>query len=226
MNNKTVLITGANRGLGNALAKAFNQADYSLILNARTDLETFIKELRFTFDFVPGDLRDADTISRLAIAASDKDLDILINNAGIYVNAPLTAMKEEQIRETIEVNLMAPMLLTRAVWPVLVRKNTGLIVNINSLAGREATSPGQAAYCASKHVLRGFSEALQFDASRDGIEVIDVMLGALQTDMQRDRTGDWSKLMDPKEVAQTILSLCMERWSSRVTEVVICRSTY
>lgn len=222
MNNKTVLITGANRGLGNALARVFGEAGYELILHARNDIEDF----PFDFKFVGGDLTDKDTISRLAIAAGEKDMDVLINNAGIYVNAPLTLTKEDYLREMIEVNLIAPMLLTRAVWPGLARKSAGLVININSLAGREAGSPGQAVYCASKYGLRGFSEGLQFDASRDGIQVIDVLLGALQTDMQRERAFDWSKLIEPKEAARTILSLCEERWSSRVTEVVICRSTY
>ncbi len=222
MKNKTVLITGANRGLGRELAKVFAGAGYSLILNARTD----VKELPVHCHFVPGDLRDADTMTQLAIAASTKDLDILINNAGIYHNAPFSVMKESELRKTIEVNLLAPMLLTRAVWPVFVRKRSGIVVNVNSLAGRQATSPGQAAYCASKHGLRGFSDAIQYDATRDGIQVMDVLLGALKTDMTRERIPDWDILIEPAEVARTIYSLCKDRLSHRIPEVVISRSVY
>jgi short-subunit dehydrogenase len=229
---KTVLITGANRGLGKALAECFSynhrriprSIEYKLILNARKfDLN---KSRWFNFlssgcayDFVDGDLLHSDTISKLAA----NDVDILINNAGVRFAKPFSELSEDEIRETIDTNLMAPILLTKALWTAL-KKNKGLVVNINSLAGKTGGN-GETAYCASKHGLAGFSSALQFDATKDGIRVIDVFVGAMQTNMTKERK-DYEKLIYPKDVAETIYSLCKDYASMRITEININRRRY
>lgn len=214
---KTVLITGAGRGLGASLAHNFKFSEkYKVILHFKSKL---LVTGFFDWKTVKGDLRSAKTISRLA----KHDIDILINNAGVYCNKPFPEMSEDDFRKAIDTNLLAPILLTNALWPTL-KKNSGLVININSLAGKQGSN-GETAYCTSKHGLRGFSSALQFDATRDGIRVIDVFLGAMKTDMTKNRK-DFDKLIDPKEAAQIILNLCNNYQTLRITEIDISRGNY
>lgn len=223
---KTVLITGASRGLGKALVEIFTSKnhnflgpdnDYRLILHCKES--ELPKPMGIECDVVKGDLILDDTISSLA----EYDIDILINNAGIYINKPFAETTEDDFREIIDINLLTPILLTKALWPTL-KKNSGLVININSMAGKQG-GQGETAYCASKHGLRGFSSALQFDATRDGIRIIDVFLGAMQTDMAKGRKN-FDKLISPSEIAKVIFNLCENYQSLRVTEIDINRRKY
>jgi short-subunit dehydrogenase len=99
-----------------------------------------------------------------------------------------------------------------------------VIININSLAGK-SDSPGEAVYAASKHGLRGFSSCLQYDATRDGVTVLDVYLGGMQTDMTKGREG-WGKLINPAKAADVIYSLGRKVSTLRITEAEIRRRRY
>lgn len=227
---KTVFITGASRGLGKALAEIFADNNhnllgpddaYRLILHCKnSELQ---KPIGIECHIVNGDLVLDGEIQKLASVAERRDIDILINNAGIYCNKPFSEMSEDDFRETIKTNLLAPMFLTRALWPAL-KKKSGLIININSHAGKSGTN-GETAYCASKHGLRGFSSALQFDATKDGIRIIDVFLGAMKTDMTKGREN-FDKLINPAEAAKAIFNLCENYQSLRITEIDISRRNY
>jgi short-subunit dehydrogenase len=205
---KTALITGASRGLGKALANKFNTDQYELILHSTAQ----------------GDLTYGDTISRLVELAERKDVDILINNAGAYLNEQLENMTIQEIKRVIDLNLIAPILLTKAIWPIFVKKQSGLVININSLAGING-SDGETIYCASKHGLAGFLRALQFEATRNNIRVIDVYLGSMKTDMAKDKNG-YEKFICPDDAAETIYTLCNEYKSLRITDVTLCRREY
>jgi len=216
---KTFMVTGASRGLGRALADEVLARGHRLIFHQRTQ-----ERKPITADMVvTGDLRDNMTIRKLAQAASQLDMDILINNAAVHVAKPLTDLTESVIIDAVENNLVIPMLLTRAVWQVL-RRQRGTVINVNSLASR-APGWGETAYGASKAGLSGFSEALQWEATEHGISVIDVLLGAMQTDMA-GRRPDFDQFIDPREAAAAIVDLCESRPSLRVTSIVIKRRRY
>ena len=220
---KTVMITGANRGLGLELARAFHNVPdedrVNLILHCRRG-----GKLPFWGDVADGDLRDPKTIDYLAKLAFEANLDILVNNAGIYLNKSILGMSYNEVRRVVEVNLLAPIFLTMAVWPVFARKKSGMVVNINSLAGKEGGS-GESVYAATKAGLAGFSEALQFDATRDGVRVVNVNIGAMRTDMTKDRK-DQDKFIDPADAAKMIVRLCERHQSMRVTTVDLKREIY
>lgn len=216
---KTVLITGASRGLGKELAKVFAENGYDLILACRQSV-TLHENGHPVFT---GDLSHPKTISHLAEAAKNYDIDILINNAAIYVNKPFDEITGDEIQKVIDINLVAPMKLTKFVWPVLAKKS-GMIVNINSTAGQSGAN-GESAYCASKFGLRGFSEALQFDGTKDNVRILNVNVGAMKTNMTKGR-DDWYNFIDPKEAAETIFKACCNRQSLRVSEINILRSQY
>lgn len=171
---------------------------------------------------VMGDLKDALVLCRLTEEASQKDLDVLIHCAGVYENSPFYSGKD--FEEIIEINLLIPMRLTRSIWPIFERRRSGLIVFINSLAGKQG-GDGETAYSASKHGLAGFARALQFDAAKIGVRVLSVFLGAMKTDMTRHRP-DWDRLIDPQEAARAIVSLCEDYPTLGLREVEIGRTIY
>ena len=202
---KTVMITGAGRGLGKCLADTFGQHGYNLVLHCGRE---------------DGDLKDYSTILKLAELAEIKSLDLLINNAGVYVNKPLLDTSCNEFREVIETNLLASIFLTRAIWPVFQEKKSGTVIFINSVAGKCGSS-GELAYCASKFGLKGFADSLQFDGIRDNVRVISVFLGAMKTDMTKNKREDSNCNIDPYEVALIILDLCKNYKGAKATEITI-----
>ena len=197
---KTVLITGSNRGLGKALAEAFLEAGHKLILPTR---------------FLVGDLAKPETIFRIIGFCQEQNVDIIINNAALY--------EGHNFLDIMQVNFFVPRALILSLWDEL-KERKGMIININSLAGKQG-GPGEEMYAASKHALKGFSESKQFDATKDNIRILDVFLGAMQTDMTKHR-DNYKKLIDPKEVAETILQLIKNRKTMRITELTINRRLY
>lgn len=217
---KTVLITGASRGLGAALASEFIAKGYRLILNSTSP----IKRLDPSYRIVTGDLKDeGHTIMALVDAMNHWAIDVLINNAAIYDKDAFLNKSMDDLRAMLETNLVAPANLIRRAWHLLKAKK-GLIININSLAGKQG-SDGEAIYCASKFGLRGLSDSLQIEASKDGIGILDVYIGAMKTDMTKHRP-DWDKLIEPREVASLIHQLTVSYKFMRVSEIVIKRKVY
>lgn len=217
---RTVLITGASRGLGFALTKVFLAGGYHLILNSK-DIGPPMND---NIDVVKGDLKLDKTISELTKTAREKNVDILINNAAIYQNKQFDNMTNKDYRDVMEVNLAAPIRLTKAIWPIFIFKNSGLIININSVAGKHGSS-GESAYSASKFGLRGFSQSLQQEAHKYNIRITDVFLGAMKTGMTAHR-HDHDNLIEPDEVAQIVYGLCKSYKTLNVSEIEIKRTNY
>ena len=229
MSEKTVLITGSSRGLGKSLALVFAENRYNVILHGRDEqalkkVQESVLENNVECDVVIGDITTGETISRLSEIAERRNFDILINNAGLYVKEPFPDMSLEDFRRIIEVNLIAPVCLTHKVFPIFQRKKSGLIININSIAGKNA-SDGESAYCASKHGLKGFTRSLSFDATRSGIRVIDVYLGAMNTGMTKGRKEP-EKCIKTSEAADLIFRICKDYRSMRINEINLSRRRY
>jgi len=202
---KSILITGAGRGLGKCMADSLGADGHSLVLHR---------------GFADGDLRDPKTTKRLTKLADSHDINILINNAGLYMNRPFAKSKVEDLNRVIATNLLSPIALTLAVWPILRRKPGSLIIFINSVAGK-CGSPGELAYCASKFGLKGFVDSLQYDAVRAKIRIVSIYLGAMRTDMTKEKGGDPMMNIDPVEVALIIKDLCKEYKGAEVSEITI-----
>jgi len=210
---KTVLITGAGRGLGKALAYAFSTAGYRLILHSNRSLVP--AGLGFS---IRGNLREERVINALERAGSD-GVDILINNAGVYYSGPFENMANGQIEEIIETNLLAPIFLIKKLLPAL-KKSNGLVININSIAGK-IPAKHEAVYSASKHGLRGFGQSLRFE----GVRVLDIYPGAMQTDMAKTRPN-FDKLIYPADVANLVVKLCESAETMQIPEINLARSRY
>jgi len=232
MPRKSVLITGSSKGLGRALAAHFSNQNYDIILHGRNEPElkmqknllTANKDYPLICDIVKGDLLSQNTIAELYAVAEKRDIDILINNAAIYCKKPFKEMTVIEIRRMIEVNLTAPIILTASIYHLFLKKRSGMIININSIAGKK-TNELESLYCATKHGLRGFSASFQTEANRNNIQLIDVYLGAMNTAITKER-ADHNILIEPQEVARAIYNICKNHESLRITEVDILRKRY
>jgi len=227
--NKTVLITGSSKGLGEALSLIFAKNSHDIIIHGRDAIKLAEIKKRLIVegvicDIIVGDLLNDDTLSELAKLSDSRDIDIFINNAAIYLQKPFIEISEDEIKNILYTNLIAPILLTKKIFPIFKRKKSGLILNINSFAGKNS-GDGESIYCASKHGLKGFMGSLQFDANRNGVRIVDVYLGAMNTQMVKGRK-DVEKCITPSEAADLIYKLCTEYKSLRISEVDLLRRLY
>jgi len=172
----TALITGAGSGIGRALALELARRGTRLILLGRTE-----SALDATRALLPDPaaaqilcLDLADPQARQGIAQRVQELggrlDLLVNNAGVVDAAPLAQQDEESWRRMLEVNLLAPMAITRALLPLLRASGHGRVVNVGSMFG-DIAFPYFAAYSATKFGLRGWSEALRRELADQGVGV-------------------------------------------------------
>lgn len=191
--DKVVLITGASRGLGKALAQVFASEAAQLVIAARTaeTLEATRREVEAggAVLALSADMTQADDIVRVVAAAIERfgRIDVLINNAGTLGPAPRPALLEtdpDALLETLRVNTVGPLRVTQAVLPHMLERGSGLIVNITSDAARGAY-PEWGAYGASKAALELIGLTWAAELAGSGVRVLNVDPGDLQTDMQR-----------------------------------------
>ena len=166
------VLTGASRGLGVHMARALAAEGVALTLAARSvaELGAVRDEIDGTCIAIPCDVADTDQRAQLIERAEAElgPIDILINNAGVEFASSYATQDLAEIEETISVNLLAPMLLTRGVLPAMVRRGRGHVVNIASAAGKSGT-PYEVAYSASKFGLVGFTQALRSELRGSGV---------------------------------------------------------
>lgn len=229
MPTKTALITGSSKGLGRSLALVFAANSFNIILNGRDELgleysRKKVLENNVDCDVVKGDITSEDTIDRLFKAAEKRNLDILINNAGVHAQKLIQDMNPEEVKRIIEVNLVAPVQLIMKLYPIFLKKKSGSIININSVAGKNPNEI-EAAYCASKYGMAGFSKSFQFEANKNNVRVISIYLGAMNTSMTEHRI-DHQELIQSNEAADIIFRICKEYKSLKISEIDLVRTRY
>lgn len=220
--DKTVIITGGSEGVGQETARKFADAGANLMLVARSkkNLEAVAEELRAKtrVEVFAMDVSDAEACANLFKKTEFEfgHIDILVNNAGHTERGFVEAIAANDLGRIIDVNLRAPIMLSRLVLPHLRDAGGGAIINVASLAGRTPV-PGSAAYSASKFGLRAFTFALADELRGSGIKVAAVSPGAIDTgfilsDIDKVSNLTLSQSMStPAEVAQAILDLCGNR---------------
>jgi short-subunit dehydrogenase len=177
ISGSTVLLTGATGGIGHAIARALAERGGKLILTGRrTDvLEPLARELNGRALAV--DLVEPAEIDRLVSQAGE--VDILVANAALPASGPLESFSVEELDRALDVNLRAPIVLAHALVPQMVKRGSGHLLFMSSLAGKAAT-PGTALYSASKYGLRGFASALRGDLRTTGVGVSAVFPGFIR----------------------------------------------
>jgi 3-oxoacyl-[acyl-carrier protein] reductase len=172
-----------------------------------------------------GDLTDDSCLSDLVSEVYRDALDVFVCNAGQYLGKPFDHSDREECERILDINLRVPILLTQRLWPLFQIQKSGIVIFINSLAGRQGADK-ESIYAASKHGLRGFASSLQHDAIRHGIQVVSLFLGGMNTPMTIHR-WDSTLLIDPQEVAEFVIKLCVQDSESmRLPEIDICRRKY
>lgn len=177
ISGSTVLLTGATGGLGHAIARALSAKGGRLILTGRRMdvLEPLASELGARALAV--DLSDASEVNRLLSEAGE--LDILVANAALPASGSLDSFTVEQIDRAIDVNLRAPIAMTHALAPEMVRRGRGHLLLMSSLSGKAATA-GSSIYNATKFGLRGFAGAMRAELHGTGVGVSAVFPGFIR----------------------------------------------
>ena len=210
----TALVTGATQGIGRATAFALGRAGHRIAVCARTagDLDALVKDLTAEGIEAAGAAADvgdpaqvARAVERLTRALGE--IGLLVNNAGVMIARPFEQLTLEDWDTTMSTNLRSLFLVTRAVIPAMRRRRGGTIVNVASLAGRNGFAGGTA-YCASKHAVLGFSRALMQEFRKEGIRVIAICPGSVDTGMLHDQPmlkSNPERILQPGDVADAIL---------------------
>jgi 3-oxoacyl-[acyl-carrier protein] reductase len=203
LTGKVALVTGGSKGIGLAIAQALADAGASVVATSRSGGESVdrIRQVR-------ADVRKYDDAAA-AVNETVKafgGLDILINNAGVGVFANVAEMSVEQWHQVIDTNLNGVFYCCHAAIPQLRKRGGGWIINISSLAGKNALVGG-GAYCASKAGLNQFSESLMQEVRHEGIRVSYIMPGSVSTSFGGRGTAKEGWAIGAEDVAQVVMDL-------------------
>ena len=219
------LVTGGSKGIGLAIARALLDRDMQVAISGRheADLRRATEQLGAGANLVTvsADVRNEQDARRSVeeTVRAFGGLDVLVNNAGVGKFANVADMTPEMFRDVIDTNLTGVFYCTHAALPHLRRRGGGYIVNISSLAGKNAFTGG-AAYCASKAGLNAFSEALMQEVRYDNIRVSYVMPGSVSTGFgDRGSSGEADWKLAPEDVARVVVDLISHEARSLASRV-------
>ena len=194
LTGRVALVTGAARGLGRAAVLRLHELGASVVINTRDQARAtaLAAELGERATAACGDVAAADVPAALVQAAVDRfgRLDILVNNAAFARSTRLPELGAAEFREALEVNMVAPFLLTQAAVPVMRAQHFGRIINISSSAGRTVSTLGGAHYTASKAGLLGLTRASAKELGIFGITVNAICPGMIDTELTREHATD------------------------------------
>lgn len=202
MSKRNVLITGCSSGIGQALAQRFAKQGDAVIATARKP-ESMANLAALGCRTLALDVNDAQSRQQLADQLSGQTIDILVHNAGISAMGPLLELPEDKLRGQFETNVIAPVLLTRALFPLMRGSSAPLIVNIGSVSGI-LTTPFAGAYCASKAALHAISDAMRMELAPFGFQVTTVQPGAIQSNFGAAATANVTAWLDDNSLYAAI----------------------
>lgn len=227
LKGKVAVVTGGNRGIGEAIAQMLVRLGASTVICGRNE-----SELRKTAAQISSqgrceafrcDITDLAEVDRLAATVRDKcgPVDILINNAGVgSFNRPLHKLEPAEWETILNTNLRGVYFMVRAFAPMMIEKRSGEIINISSLAGKNPL-PNGAAYAASKWGLNGLSYAMAEELRQYNVRVTVVCPGSVNTDLSPHEGKDPKKMLQPDDVAHVVEMLVTQQQRSFVSEVLI-----
>lgn len=205
---KTVLVTGAGSGIGRAIAETLARSKARVVLH---DINPAAEKLAGAIgaEFLPGDLGDPDAVRQLASAALEKAggrIDILVNNAGFQHIAKVEEFPEETWAQMIQVMLVAPFQLIRALLPGMKQNGWGRIINVASIHAVVA-SPFKSAYISAKHGLLGLTRCVALEAAPFGVTVNAICPAYVRTPLVEKQIADQGREhgLTTEEVIQKIM---------------------
>ena len=183
MKERVVLVTGASRGIGKAIAEKFAQRGDRVFGTARRP-----ESVQWTAGtLLRLDVQEESSVAQCmeTILSQAKRIDVLVNNAGITIPGAIEELSLAQVKAVFETNFFGVVRMTQAALPTMRRQAVGRIVNIGSVGGF-LPMPFQAVYAATKHALAGWTETLDFEVSRFGVRAILIQPGFIRTDIDRN----------------------------------------
>lgn len=229
-----VIITGASKGMGKAIAEKFAANNHHLILCARNELQLYntMEELQLKFPdaiikAVPADLSEKSDVERFGSWAESQaskmpggKVDILINNAGQFLPGSIFDEEAGILEKMIAVNLYSAYHLTRLLLPQMITSKSGHIFNMCSIASLNAYNNG-GAYSISKFALLGFSKNLREEMKPYGIKVTAVMPGAVYTDSWKGSDISPNRIMESEDIATLIFAAAQLSPQAVMEEIII-----
>jgi short-subunit dehydrogenase len=225
---KAVLITGASRGIGKAIAEIFVANNHSLFLSSRNEVALYntMEELLAKY---PGT-----SIKAKAFDLSKKEQakalgnwclgfavpDVLVNNAGLFEPGSVHSEPDELLENQLATNLYSAYHLTRTVLPDMMKRKSGHIINICSVASLHAYHNG-GAYSISKYALHGFSKNLREEMKPHGIKVTAIHPGAVMTDSWGDFDNSSGRIMEAADIARMVYAITQLSPSACVEDLVM-----
>lgn len=234
LKGKVAVITGAGRGIGRAVALRFAADGAKVVLAARTSDQIDgvvgeISELAGVALAVPTDVSSESDVKNLFEQAESRfgPVDILVNNAGAMILRSIAETSLDEWNQVMSANLLGAFLCSRAVLPSMMRRKTGRIINVGSMAGRRGY-PEQGVYCASKHGLYGLSKVLSIEGQPYGIRVNVVSPGGVLTEFSQDLLAsrdpsEAEEWMTAEEVAAAIYYIAAQEGPATTDDLVLRR---
>lgn len=203
---KTVVITGGSDGLGKALTRDLSKENHVVII-ARDEEKCIKAAQEFHCTYKLCDVRDYDAVfvTMREIEAEFHKIDVLVNNAGLWIQGELDDNDSDRIHSVADVNFLGVIYCAKAVIPVMKKQHDGLIINMNSQAGISHKAE-RVVYNATKWGITGFTKSLQDEVAKYGIRVTDVMPGKMKTDFfnKVNIHKDMADGLDVKEVSRLV----------------------
>lgn len=228
LNQPVAIITGASRGIGRAIALKFAKEGMAVALVGRD--KTALQE---TADLIKeesgqptlqiqADLRDTQQIESIVDQTTNEwgRIDVLVNNAGIMYQKPFEEHTQDEIQETLDVNLRAVMFLTQKALPHIKKVENGAIINIASLAGKNPVKNGTV-YAATKWALRGFASSLMLEVRQENIRVVTIFPGSVDTHLLSRSANPPRRdtMLQPEDVAHAAYSALVVDRRAMMSEI-------
>jgi 3-oxoacyl-[acyl-carrier protein] reductase len=231
LEGKTAFITGAGRGIGEAIAHAFAQqgCNIAAVARTKTEVEDTARTIREAGGQAIGLACDVADAEQVQIAVNETHdsfgaIDILVNNAGVALMGKFHELNADIWRTTMDVNLHGAVHCIQAVLPGMMHEKSGRIINISSVAGVKPMV-NQSAYCASKHALQALSHVLAMELREYNIAVHNVCPGGVTTKLADDAMPDRDKSdwMTPDDIAHACLFLATQSDRATTDDVIVRR---
>ncbi len=229
LSGQVAVVTGAARGIGEAIAQRLARMGAAVVLTARDSarliqVKDAIEQQAGKAFVLPCDLTDPNAVASFGEQVREQcgRCDILVNNAGVAVlRKPLVELAVEEWDHMMDTNLRAPYLMIRSLAPLMIAARSGHIINISSLAGKNVLPEG-AAYSASKWGLNGLSYSVAEELRQHNLRVSVIAPGSVNTSFgSPGSTKDRTRMVQPDDVAQVVAMLVTQAPTSFVSEVLI-----
>ena len=228
LRGSVALVTGASRGIGEAVAERLAQAGCDVVVSGR-DVESLevvaarCRERGVRALAVPADVSvhgELETLVERTVRELG-GLSILVNNAGIYDSTPAQSADQAAFDRVIDINVKSLMALTRLALPHILLQDGGAVINIASVAGK-GSFPGGGAYCASKHAVVGYTGSVFEDVREHGVKVCAVCPGFVNTSMVNTRPALNPALMiQPADIAEAVHFVAAFPETGCPTEIIV-----